>query len=130
MAPQTPNVEVAEVRFTESGALESPFDKRKLSGCRDIFLLCHGWLNDPQSARQELYEPLAAAIANVKNCLFQKKNVWQNRVSFCLLALQGVPLRRGADKNPPQLPPDIGREKNASCGPTRRPSRFGSTKHP
>ncbi|VVM06990.1 hypothetical protein MAMC_01387 [Methylacidimicrobium cyclopophantes] len=73
MAPQTPNVEVAEVRFTKSGALESPFDKGKLSDCQHVFLLCHGWLNDPKSARQELYEPLVGSIEKVKNQLFQGK---------------------------------------------------------
>ncbi|WP_143958174.1 hypothetical protein [Methylacidiphilum kamchatkense] len=73
MVPQSSNVEVAEVRFTESGALESPFDKGKLSGCRDVFLFCHSWLNDPKSAYQVLYQPLTASMENVKNRLFQGK---------------------------------------------------------
>ncbi|TFE69338.1 hypothetical protein A7Q09_05450 [Methylacidiphilum sp. Yel] len=73
MIAQTPNVGIAEVRFTKSGALESPFDKGKLSDCQHVFLLSHGWLNDPQSARQELYEPLVGSIEKVKNQLFQGK---------------------------------------------------------
>ncbi|TFE69668.1 hypothetical protein A7Q09_05075 [Methylacidiphilum sp. Yel] len=65
--------EVAEVRFSESDALQRPSDKGKLSDCQEIFLFYHGWLNDPQSARRELYELLAASIKNEKYRLFQGK---------------------------------------------------------